>query len=100
MYVPAPIPPSLLTFPDLPRRIFVVVHHEVFLVILSSPMHSLIAVCSLSIMLLARLMLNLHEAAAVGITSEEPNTIELGTLRFATVQMTVDGLEPSLSTEK
>ncbi|KAJ7859325.1 hypothetical protein B0H14DRAFT_3864098 [Mycena olivaceomarginata] len=28
MYVPPPIPPSLLTFPDLPRRIFVLVHHE------------------------------------------------------------------------
>ncbi|KAJ7312235.1 hypothetical protein DFH08DRAFT_822272 [Mycena albidolilacea] len=40
---------------------------------------------SLSIMLLARLMLNLHEAAAVGITREELNTIELETLRFATV---------------
>ncbi|KAF8124624.1 hypothetical protein K438DRAFT_2034196 [Mycena galopus ATCC 62051] len=47
-------------------------------------------ITSLSIMLLARLMLNLHEAAAVGITREEPNTIELETLRFATVQMTVD----------
>ncbi|KAJ7312234.1 hypothetical protein DFH08DRAFT_897159 [Mycena albidolilacea] len=57
-------------------------------------------ITSLSIMLLARLMLNLHEAAAVGITREELNTIELETLRFATVQMTVDGLEPSLSTEK
>ncbi|KAJ6540059.1 hypothetical protein DFH09DRAFT_1175926 [Mycena vulgaris] len=47
-------------------------------------------ITSLSIMLLARLMLNLHEAAAVGVTREEPNTIELETLRFATVQMTVD----------
>ncbi|KAJ7859326.1 hypothetical protein B0H14DRAFT_3446704 [Mycena olivaceomarginata] len=42
-------------------------------------------ITSLSIMLLARLMLNLHEAAAVGITREELNTIELETLRFATV---------------
>ncbi|KAF7334429.1 hypothetical protein MVEN_02272300 [Mycena venus] len=41
----------------------------------------------LSITLLARLMLNLHEAAAVGM---ELNTIELETLRFATVQMTGD----------
>ncbi|KAJ7708417.1 hypothetical protein B0H16DRAFT_1901250 [Mycena metata] len=47
-------------------------------------------ITSLSITLLARLMLNLHEAAAVGMTGEEPNTIELETLRFATVQMTVD----------
>jgi len=47
-------------------------------------------ITSLSITLLARLMLNLHEAAAVGMTSEEPNTIEMETLRFATVQMTVD----------
>ncbi|KAJ6530260.1 hypothetical protein B0H19DRAFT_1273919 [Mycena capillaripes] len=39
---------------------------------------------SLSITLLARLMLNLHEAAAKGTTSEEPNSIELDTLRFAT----------------
>ncbi|KAJ7257464.1 hypothetical protein C8J57DRAFT_1721220 [Mycena rebaudengoi] len=43
-------------------------------------------VTSLSIVLLTRLMLNLHEAAAVGMTTEEPNTIELETLRFATVQ--------------
>ncbi|KAJ6450064.1 hypothetical protein C8R45DRAFT_1224211 [Mycena sanguinolenta] len=47
-------------------------------------------ITSLSITLLARLMLNLHEAAAVGMTGEEPNTIEMETLRFATVQMTVD----------
>ncbi|KAJ7230779.1 hypothetical protein C8J57DRAFT_1582852 [Mycena rebaudengoi] len=47
-------------------------------------------VTSLSIVLLARLMLNLHEAAAVGMTTEEPNTIELETLRFATVQTMVD----------
>ncbi|KAJ7483767.1 hypothetical protein B0H11DRAFT_2231919 [Mycena galericulata] len=47
-------------------------------------------VTSLSIVLLARLMLNLHEAAAVGMTGEERSTIELETLRFATVQMTVD----------
>ncbi|KAJ7020462.1 hypothetical protein C8F04DRAFT_1275069 [Mycena alexandri] len=47
-------------------------------------------ITSLSITLLARLMLNLHEAAAVGMTGEEPNTIEIETLRFATVQMTVD----------
>jgi hypothetical protein len=91
MYGPAPIPPSLLTFADPPHRIFVVVHHEVFLVILNSPMYSLIVVCSLSIMLLARLMLNLHEVAAVGMSMEEPNTIELETLRFATV--VDDGLE-------
>ncbi|KAJ7828061.1 hypothetical protein B0H14DRAFT_1223174 [Mycena olivaceomarginata] len=45
-------------------------------------------ITSLSITLLARLMLNLHKAAAVGM--EEPSTIELETLRFATVQMTVD----------
>jgi hypothetical protein len=79
MYVPAPIPPALLTFSDPPHRIFVVLHHEVFFV--NSPMHSLIAVCSLSMMLLARLMLNLHKEAAVGMTTEEPNTIELETLR-------------------
>ncbi|KAJ7262399.1 hypothetical protein C8J57DRAFT_1513402 [Mycena rebaudengoi] len=42
-------------------------------------------ITSLSIMLLARLMLNLHEVAAVGMSMEEPNTIELETLRFATV---------------
>ncbi|KAF7355866.1 hypothetical protein MVEN_00915200 [Mycena venus] len=47
-------------------------------------------ITSLSITLLARLMLNLHEAAAVGMTSGEPSIIELETLRFATVQMTVD----------
>ncbi|KAJ7265783.1 hypothetical protein C8J57DRAFT_1470139 [Mycena rebaudengoi] len=47
-------------------------------------------VTSLSIVLLTRLMLNLHEAAAVGMTTEEPNTIELETLRFATVQTMVD----------
>ncbi|KAJ7260091.1 hypothetical protein C8J57DRAFT_1514795 [Mycena rebaudengoi] len=42
-------------------------------------------ITSLSIMLLTRLMLNLHEAAAVGMSMEELNTIELETLRFATV---------------
>ncbi|KAJ7044394.1 hypothetical protein C8F04DRAFT_1250351 [Mycena alexandri] len=47
-------------------------------------------ITNLSITLLARLMLNLHEAAAVGMTGEEPNTIEIETLRFVTVQMTVD----------
>ncbi|KAJ7483735.1 hypothetical protein B0H11DRAFT_2279755 [Mycena galericulata] len=47
-------------------------------------------VTSLSITLLVRLMLNLHEAAAVGMTREEMSTIDLETLRFATVQMTVD----------
>ncbi|KAJ7887307.1 hypothetical protein B0H14DRAFT_3127663 [Mycena olivaceomarginata] len=46
-------------------------------------------ITSLSITLLARLMLNLHKAAAVGM--EEPSTIELETLRFATVQMTSCG---------
>ncbi|KAJ6552766.1 hypothetical protein B0H19DRAFT_1072269 [Mycena capillaripes] len=45
---------------------------------------------SLSILLLARLMLNLHKVAAEGTTREELNTIEQETLRFATVQMTVD----------
>jgi hypothetical protein len=83
MYGPAPIILSLLTFSGPPHRIFVVVHHKVFLVILNSPMHSLIAVCSLSIMLLAWLMLNLHEMAAVGMSMEEPNTIEPETLWFA-----------------
>ncbi|KAJ6566455.1 hypothetical protein B0H19DRAFT_1374021 [Mycena capillaripes] len=39
-------------------------------------------ITSLSMMLLARLMLNLHEAAAEGMTGEEPNTMELGTLRI------------------
>ncbi|KAJ6448055.1 hypothetical protein C8R45DRAFT_1115515 [Mycena sanguinolenta] len=47
-------------------------------------------VCSLSIVLLGRLILNLHEAAAVGMTTEEPNTIELETLRFATGQTMVN----------
>ncbi|KAJ7436253.1 hypothetical protein B0H11DRAFT_2364981 [Mycena galericulata] len=46
-------------------------------------------ITSLSIVLLARLMLNLHEAAAVGMT-REMSTIELETLRFATVQMAGD----------
>ncbi|KAJ7855654.1 hypothetical protein B0H13DRAFT_2357738 [Mycena leptocephala] len=47
-------------------------------------------IMSLSMMLLARLMLNLHKEAAVGMTTEEPNTIELETLKFETVRMTVD----------
>ncbi|KAJ7878035.1 hypothetical protein B0H13DRAFT_2346826 [Mycena leptocephala] len=47
-------------------------------------------ITSLSMMLLARLMLNLHKEAAVGMTTEEPNTIELETLKFETVRMTVD----------
>jgi len=45
---------------------------------------------SLSIALLARLMLNLHEVATVGMPTEGTNTVELDTLKFATVQMTVD----------
>ncbi|KAJ7278351.1 hypothetical protein C8J57DRAFT_1503248 [Mycena rebaudengoi] len=40
-------------------------------------------ITSLSIMLLAWLMLNLHEMAAVGMSMEEPNTIEPETLWFA-----------------
>jgi hypothetical protein len=52
-------------------------------------MDSHIAVCSLSIVLLARLMLKIHEAAAVGTPTERTTTIELDTLRFA-AQMTVD----------
>ncbi|KAJ6554179.1 hypothetical protein B0H19DRAFT_1262569 [Mycena capillaripes] len=47
-------------------------------------------ITSLSLMLLARLMLNLHKAAAVGMTTEEPNTIEQETLRFETPRLTVD----------
>ncbi|KAJ7196401.1 hypothetical protein GGX14DRAFT_673289 [Mycena pura] len=49
-------------------------------------------VTSLSVVLLSRLMLNLHEAAAVGTTMEEPSTIELdsATLRFAAAQTMVD----------
>ncbi|KAJ7216815.1 hypothetical protein C8J57DRAFT_1537878 [Mycena rebaudengoi] len=47
-------------------------------------------ITSLSIMLLTRLMLNLHKAAAVEMTSEEPSTIGLETLRFVTARMTVD----------
>ncbi|KAJ7232284.1 hypothetical protein C8J57DRAFT_1250697 [Mycena rebaudengoi] len=39
-------------------------------------------ITSLSTMLLTRLMLNLHKAAAVEMTSEEPSTIELETLRY------------------
>lgn len=41
--------------------------------------------------LLCRLMLNLHEAANMDIDVEEPNTMELESIRFPTVRMTVDG---------
>jgi len=40
---------------------------------------------SLSITLLSRLILNLHEACMIGIDTEEPNTVNLETLRFRTV---------------
>ncbi|KAJ7106700.1 hypothetical protein C8R44DRAFT_987313 [Mycena epipterygia] len=46
---------------------------------------------SLSVTLLSRLMLNLHEAAEIGIETAEPNSVELETLRFPTVISTVDG---------
>jgi len=46
---------------------------------------------SLSVTLLCRLMLNLHEAANMDIDVEEPNTMELESIRFPTVRMTVDG---------
>ncbi|KAJ7080172.1 hypothetical protein B0H15DRAFT_487585 [Mycena belliarum] len=45
---------------------------------------------SLSVTLLSRLMLNLHEAAQLGTGSTEPDTIDLETLRFPTVPITVD----------
>ena len=53
-------------------------------------MYALIAVFSLSTVLLARLMLNLHETAAMGVTTVELNTIQLESLSFATVQMAED----------
>ncbi|KAJ7191579.1 hypothetical protein GGX14DRAFT_407091 [Mycena pura] len=40
---------------------------------------------SLSITLLSRLILNLHEASMIGIDTEEPNTVNLETLKFRTV---------------
>ncbi|KAJ7659444.1 hypothetical protein B0H17DRAFT_1096131 [Mycena rosella] len=46
---------------------------------------------SLSVTLLSRLMLNLHEAAHVGIGTAEANTMELETIRFPTVPITIDG---------
>ncbi|KAF8128794.1 hypothetical protein K438DRAFT_2000155 [Mycena galopus ATCC 62051] len=70
---------------SLPRYLRLYLRSQIFL---SGFLSWLIT--SLSIMLLARLMLNLHEAAAVGMTNEGPTTIELETLRFATEQMTVE----------
>ena len=40
---------------------------------------------SLSMTLLSRLILNLHEACMIGIDTEEPNTVNLETLKFHTV---------------
>ncbi|KAJ7203655.1 hypothetical protein GGX14DRAFT_544303 [Mycena pura] len=40
---------------------------------------------SLSITLLSRLILNLHEACMIGIETEEPNTVNLETLEFHVV---------------
>ncbi|KAF7351722.1 hypothetical protein MSAN_01605400 [Mycena sanguinolenta] len=45
---------------------------------------------SLSVTLLSRLMLNLHEAANVGIDTAEPNTMELESIGFQTVPTTID----------
>jgi len=45
---------------------------------------------SLSVTLLSRLMLNLHEAANVGIDTAEPNTMELESIRFPTAPTTID----------
>ncbi|KAJ7506162.1 hypothetical protein B0H11DRAFT_2272367 [Mycena galericulata] len=48
---------------------------------------------SLSVTLLCRLMLNLHEAAGAGIDTAEPNTMDLETIRFPTVGRSVDDSE-------
>ncbi|KAJ7473527.1 hypothetical protein FB451DRAFT_1249476 [Mycena latifolia] len=45
---------------------------------------------SLSVTLLSRLMLNLHEAAHAGMDTEESDSIDLDTLRFPTVPITID----------
>ncbi|KAJ6511718.1 hypothetical protein DFH09DRAFT_1197865 [Mycena vulgaris] len=45
---------------------------------------------SLSVTLLCRLMLNLHDAAGVGIDTDVPGSMELETLRFPTAPITID----------
>ncbi|KAJ6452964.1 hypothetical protein C8R45DRAFT_1223339 [Mycena sanguinolenta] len=45
---------------------------------------------SLSVTLLSRLMLNLHEAANVGIDTAEPNTLELESIEFRPAPTTID----------
>ncbi|KAJ7218508.1 hypothetical protein GGX14DRAFT_437324, partial [Mycena pura] len=40
---------------------------------------------SLSMTLLSRFILNLHEACMIGIDTEEPNTVNLETLKFQTM---------------
>ncbi|KAF7366209.1 hypothetical protein MVEN_00498100 [Mycena venus] len=47
---------------------------------------------SLAITLLSRLILNLHEAWHIGIETEEPNTMNLETLRFRTVTRAIDSM--------
>ncbi|KAJ6542519.1 hypothetical protein DFH09DRAFT_1322372 [Mycena vulgaris] len=51
---------------------------------------------SLSVTLLSRLMLNLYEAANVGIGTAEPNMTELETLRFGTLYATIRMMGSSL----
>ncbi|KAJ6620240.1 hypothetical protein B0H10DRAFT_2188700 [Mycena sp. CBHHK59/15] len=47
---------------------------------------------TLSVTLISRLMLNLHEAASIGIDTTEPNTIELESIRFPWMTLTVDAI--------